>query len=196
MRTTQLLFSGLKLLTLHVWVHMRSFHSYSFTFSTSSIIIIIIGTFLIDLLSVTFRQSVDLLLELLLLGLGLLLQVGLVWAHRQGQSVRVLLQGGGGGDEHRLAFNANIKLEVLSYITQHLQSVHVHYRKEDIVLLYINQIINCSSVINVNLSRLTHLEVVLHFVLQEARVFLQGFSELVHAVIDLQQLHRVAAVVP
>jgi len=44
--------------------------------------------------------------------------------------------------------------------------------------------------------RPAHLEVVLHFVLQEARVLLQGPSELCHAVAELQQLHRVAPVVP
>ncbi len=36
----------------------------------------------------------------------------------------------------------------------------------------------------------------LDFVLQEARVFFQGLFELSNAVADLQQLHRVAVMVP
>lgn len=34
------------------------------------------------------------------------------------------------------------------------------------------------------------------FVLEEARVFLQGLSELRNALVDLQQLHRVAVMIP
>lgn len=41
-----------------------------------------------------------------------------------------------------------------------------------------------------------HLKVVLDFVLEEARVFFQGLPELRNALIDLQQLYRVAVMVP
>lgn len=50
-------------------------------------------TFLIDLLSVAVRKNLDLLLKFLLLSFGLFLQVGLLWAHWQSQSVCVLLKG-------------------------------------------------------------------------------------------------------
>lgn len=43
---------------------------------------------------------------------------------------------------------------------------------------------------------LFHLKVVLDFVLEEVRVFFQGLSELRNALVDLQQLDRVAAMVP
>lgn len=50
-------------------------------------------TFLVDLFFVAVGQSLDLFLQLLLLGLGLFLQVGLICAHGQSQSVCVLLRG-------------------------------------------------------------------------------------------------------
>lgn len=46
------------------------------------------------------------------------------------------------------------------------------------------------------ISSLIHLKVVFDFVLEEARVFLQGLSELRNALVDLQQLHRVAVMIP
>lgn len=45
-------------------------------------------------------------------------------------------------------------------------------------------------------ARSTHLKVVPDFILQESRVFLQSPSELRNTGVDLQQLHRVALVVP
>lgn len=44
--------------------------------------------------------------------------------------------------------------------------------------------------------RFTHLKVVPDFILQESRVFFQSPSELQNTGVDLQQLHRVAVVVP
>lgn len=46
------------------------------------------------------------------------------------------------------------------------------------------------------ISSLIHLKVVFDFVLEEARVFLQGLSELRNTLVDLQQLHRVAVMIP
>lgn len=42
----------------------------------------------------------------------------------------------------------------------------------------------------------SHLKVMLHFLLEEVRVFFQGLSELGNAVADLQQLHGVTVMVP
>lgn len=53
---------------------------------------VVFFTFVIDFFSVTVRQSLDLFLKLLLFSLGLFLQVGFIRAHRQSQSVCVLLQ--------------------------------------------------------------------------------------------------------
>lgn len=55
----------------------------------------IIITLLVDLSPVSIRQNMDLLLELLLLFFGLFLQVVLIRAHGQCESVGVLLQEGG-----------------------------------------------------------------------------------------------------
>lgn len=113
-------------------------------------------TFLVNVFPVSVGQSLDLLLKLLLLSLGLFLQVGLVWAHRQGQAMCVLLQEG--------------KWFKTSIITREMTS--------DFKQCFI------------------HLKVIFDFILEEVRVFLQGLSEPGNTVTDLQQLHRVAIMVP
>lgn len=63
----------------------------------SPVTVVYIFTLLVDLSPVSIRQNTDLLLELLLLFFGLFLQVVLIWAHGERESVGVLLQKGGEG---------------------------------------------------------------------------------------------------
>lgn len=116
-------------------------------------------TLLVDVRPVCVRKSLDLPLKLLVFLLDLLLQVFLIWAHGQGQSVAVLLSEG-----EDLPF---FLLLLKGGMTKRSPAV-------------------C----------LSHLEVLPDFVLQEVRVFLQGLPEARDALVDLQQLHRVAVVVP
>lgn len=130
-----------------------------------------LGTFHIDLFPVGVRQGRDLPLELLLLLHGLFLQVGLVWAHGQGQPVSVLLQG-------HLEREREALISIMTDEKFHWRSggkATGDMRKRPVFI---------------------HLKVELDFVLEEPRVLLQGPSEPRNALVDLQQLHRVAVMVP